>query len=415
MTQTTGSSRTCINARASFLKSVIDFRPHVVTDLWNTALPEFRRVVLSRFRDKIFGDNEENYRGNEKALPESRPQVDYPVLILQQKLAPRPLATVTQVDPLREAFFSCHKASQLPENAQLLERIHEWSKRFNLDVDWCRDHALSVLRKWLYDGELRWVSAFPFLLLLIQSNGWRSAVNDLHEDADLSSILVDVDFHTKYGEPPPFEFHWWRSAINDLHEDADLSGIPVDVDFHTKHGEPQTEFHLSGLDFKDSWSLVTESESQFKRRVEVIFRLSLAEWEVGHLNRLVAKQAWHLDAITLESQLARSRGALQAFKLNLNEYVSEIKKWQSTIRSDLDLIQALAQPSEEQVKWLVFYQVPQDDFLCLPYSAIARSSSSTRDAVRKKVKNTADFIGLKLRDPSLNSGRPRLSRKRACL
>ncbi len=49
-----GASR--LQSRAIFLNLILNRRRHVISDLWEAALPEFKSVVLRHFHKEIFGD-----------------------------------------------------------------------------------------------------------------------------------------------------------------------------------------------------------------------------------------------------------------------------------------------------------------------------------------------------------------------
>jgi len=144
-------------ARASFLEgSILGFRENVIQDLWTTVFPEFKETVLRRFHAHIFyGTSAQKYEKDSlEFLKTTNGNGDYLVHLLHRRLAPAQM-DLTSPDPVRDELFCYVKAQQYGHNT-LLDRIDEWSRRWNLDAEWCRDHALTVLRTWLFNHELRW-------------------------------------------------------------------------------------------------------------------------------------------------------------------------------------------------------------------------------------------------------------------
>lgn len=124
---------------------------------------ELRRLVLLRFDHEIFEglDKDKYLKEKEEQFREMPDRCgDYLVPLLQRRLSRRYTALGTVPDLVKHEFFSTRALIQAPDCQLLLTRIHEWSLTWNLDADWCRDHALAVLLAWLFNSELRWADVF---------------------------------------------------------------------------------------------------------------------------------------------------------------------------------------------------------------------------------------------------------------
>jgi len=177
-----------LQSRVIFLTSVLNLRSYVIGDLWETALFNFKSATLNHFFQALFGDLEcglEDYfkEKQEEFAKSPHAHPDFLVDLIQQRLAPRwtTLASYPMRDTFR--FWSCLKDKQADS---LCEKILQWSKRWNLDADWCRDHALAVLRGWLLNDTLKWLHVFPHSLQPLQATGWSSAVTELKLDSAFS-------------------------------------------------------------------------------------------------------------------------------------------------------------------------------------------------------------------------------------
>ena len=375
-------------ARASFLGTILGFRTNVIQDLWNTVFPEFKETVLRRFHSSIFsGTSPQKYEKDSlEFLKTTNGKGDYLVHLLQRRLAPAQM-DLTSLDPVGDEFFSYVKAQQCGHNT-LLDKIDEWTRRWNLDAEWCRNHGLTVLRAWLFNHELRWVGAFPSRLRPIQSEGWRSVSSSLESDADFSRFLVERKGEAK-GSPGPLKFH-----------------------LQTKDGD---------FTFEVSWNIAEENEARFKQRVQAELKLSLLEAEIKRVKLLRQEDAANNMAVKVfairlaSTDLAHT--VTHDFERHLKKYLSEMKAWKKEAKTTEDLIEISYKPRTEHFEWLVLYQIVDEDGTCLSHSAIADLARErngiqlTTDSVRKTIAKVAKLIDLGLRDPHQHAGRPRGSRK----
>jgi hypothetical protein len=410
---------TRIRARASFLRSIFYLRPNVVVDLWETALPDFKQLVLARFFREIFdGINPESYikERHEKCLAGSDTICDYLVDLIQQRLSPDNSFPESGDDLVREAFFSYASATNSPENKLLITKIDEWSLRWNLDEDWCRDHALAVLRKWLFDRELKWVGLFNFAQpTRIQQSGWISTVSELETEAPFSNVLVELDLESDSEFPGPLKF------------------------------SPRNK--RSDFSFENRWNLARESELEFKMRVRLEFRLALAEAEVSRLKTLRQQPelfrtatAREFERLITEMSLSGRNGVLESFERELQNYIANVNAWRTKAKLQYKLEEGPQPPRDEHLRWLILCRIPDKYGNCLTYSEIVETAAAftillwllhpnlaqqivfaisflyshiedgsalTAEASRKNITTAAKLISLKTKNPHTHRGRPR--------
>lgn len=377
-----------ILARALFLGLILRLRTNVIKDLWNTVFPEFKETVLRRFHSSIFsGTSRQKYEKDSlEFFKTTNGSGDYLIHLLQRKLAPSQM-DLTSPDPVGHELSCYAKAQQCGHNT-LLDRIDEWSRRWNLDAEWCRDHALTVLRTWLFNDELRWVEAFPSWLWPIQAEGWRSASSDLEGRVDFSRFLVELDVESE-GSPGPLKF--------------------------------QLQTEDSGFNFEVSWNFADENEAQFRKRAQAELKLALLEAEMNQVKLLRQEDAENNMAVKVfGTRLASTDLAHKAnneFEGYLKKYLSEMKTWKKEIKTKNDLEEISYKPRTEHFEWLVLYQIAGENGICLTHSEIADMARErngihlTTDSVRKTIAKLAKLIDLGLRDPHQHAGRPRGSRK----
>lgn len=409
---------TRIRARASFLRSILYLRPNAVADLWDTALSEFKQLVLARFFQEIFdGIDPKSYlkEKHEKCLAGAESICDFLVDLIQQRLSPDNSVPGSSEDLVREAFFSYGEATDSPENKLLITKIDEWSRRWNLDEDWCRDHALAVLRRWLFDRELKWVGLFNFAHpTQIQQRGWISTVSELETEAPFSNVLVELDLEADSEFPSPLKF------------------------------SPRNK--RSNFSFENRWNLARESELEFKMRVRLEFRLALAEAEVSRLKTLRQQPdllrtatAKEFERLLTEISLSGRNGVIESFERELQNYIANVNAWRTKAKLQCKLEEGPQPPRDEHLRWLILCRIPDKNEKCLTYSEIVdtaavftillwmlppslaqqfvfgisflyshiEGSALTAEASRKNITSAAKLIGLKTKNPHIHRGRPR--------
>ncbi len=146
-------------ARALFLKAIPEIAPHVIDDLWPTFW-DFVFVVCKHFKKDL--GVQQGGRGGGEPFQQVLARVsqenwiaitnsDREVWIWRGLFWV--LAEIHKLDPgkVRTAFSHWSLLSQ----GHLRQSLCKWSERWNLNEDWCREHALVVLRRWLFNKGLQ--------------------------------------------------------------------------------------------------------------------------------------------------------------------------------------------------------------------------------------------------------------------
>jgi hypothetical protein len=164
-----------IAARREILESILPHRPEAVSDLWDTALEEFESLVFERFENKLM-KSWERHRADCARAPHL--YGDFKAAVIHWELkthldAPIPSRVVNVV---RDAFPSWVTLTESVSATRLCDSIMAWSRRWALDSNWCRDHALSVLRHWLDDDDFEWAKLYPSLRSRVEFRGWKGSI-----------------------------------------------------------------------------------------------------------------------------------------------------------------------------------------------------------------------------------------------
>ena len=216
-------SELCLQARTQFLESVLRLKPLVVADLWDKAFSKFKLAVIRRFAKEIldgiedigahFDQQQKKYLEDQdshyihllqRKLEEAtgaRPYGAFELLserpalqekineVIQQYLAAIQNAIVVKLiqsklttelgeDPIKKEFRFYADIAGRDEDHTLAAVIQTWSQTWNLNADWCRDHAVAVLREWLSHRQLSSVG-FYTTEQAMQRTGWTSATHEL--------------------------------------------------------------------------------------------------------------------------------------------------------------------------------------------------------------------------------------------
>lgn len=262
-------SELCLQARAQFLESVLRLKPQVVADLWGKAFPEFKLAVIRRFAKEIM-DGIEDIQGyfaaqQKKYLEDLQDQDSHYFHLLHRKLeeatgarpyrafellSVRPdlkekISEVSQhflvafqnaamvksiqskvitefgVDPIAQEFRFYAAIAERAEDEALATIIQKWSETWNLNAEWCRDHAVVVLREWLSHRQLPSVGLYTTEQAM-QGTGWASATHELLFASVASRASAETAVYGMRG-PTPLQFKWGsynfeRPGFNRLRE-----------------------------------------------------------------------------------------------------------------------------------------------------------------------------------------------------
>ena len=238
-------------ARARFLTLIRELRPHVITDLYPVAFPEYVFAVAEYFREQLL-DKDHAFdapaflclskqivqgieAGHEPSwvqrlnqptkelVARRRPEllIDHLKGTLSEsllvELVNRPLMRVisrlVQLGDLEmaQAFPDWHTAKNLTCFQALRNALLEWSTRWNLDADWCRDHALRVLRKWLFNENLRWTFLYAntdpgdvMRRSRLLASAWQLAA--MHNEFAVAWSQASLSGEILEGDPEDFTF-----------------------------------------------------------------------------------------------------------------------------------------------------------------------------------------------------------------
>ena len=250
----------CLQARVQFLESILRLKPHVVADLWDKAFPKFKLAVIRRFAKEIL-NGIEDFGGyfdtqQKKYLEDLQDQNSHYFHLLHRKLeettgarpygacellSERPdlkekineviqhflaafqnafvvkliqskLTIEFGIDPITQEFRFYAAIAGRNEDEALAAVLQTWSETWNLNADWCRDHAVAVLREWLSHHELSSVG-FYTTEQAMQGAGWTSAKHELLFASIASRVNTETAVYGRHG-PNPLQFkHAARVAL----------------------------------------------------------------------------------------------------------------------------------------------------------------------------------------------------------
>ncbi|HXM35411.1 MAG TPA: hypothetical protein VN920_09510 [Pyrinomonadaceae bacterium] len=356
-------SELSLQARTQFLESVLRLKPQVVADLWDTAFPEFKRAVIRRFAKEILDGiedieayfdekrkkhlqdlqdrNSHHFHLLHRKLEEAtgaRPYSAFELLserpelkekvneVIQHylaafenglvvKLIQSKLTTDFGDNPIRLEFHFYAEIAHRAEDQTLATAIQEWSEKWNLNADWCRDHAVAVLREWLSHRQLDSVGLHTSKQAM-QRTGWASATHELLYASIMSRISADT---AVYGMAAlkPLKFEWG----NDRFE-------------------------------RDRFNRLRESQTAYKQQSLVEFELWLSEKRRPMLLELL-----HSDEERPVRKVEPYYEVLKRFKKVLNKHIIETLK--ATDKSVSRLIKTKRKRAlSHHIRWAVEFHVP---------------------------------------------------------
>jgi hypothetical protein len=308
----TEPSELCLQARTQFLEFVLRLKPQVVADLWDKAFPKFKLAVIRRFAKEIldgiedigayFDEQQKKYledqdshyihllqRKLEQATG-ARPYGAFELLserpalkekineVIQQYLAAIQNAIVVKLiqsklttefgeDPIEKEFRFYADIAGRDEDQTLAAVIQTWSQTWNLNADWCRDHAVAVLREWLSHRQLSSVG-FYTTEQAMQRTGWTSATHELLYASIWSRASAGIAVYGIHG-PKPIEFKWdiydfERPGFNRLRESQRAYKQKLLAEF---------ELYLSDKRRKPLLELLNSEEERTDRKIESYYEV----------------------------------------------------------------------------------------------------------------------------------------------
>ncbi|HEY0763697.1 MAG TPA: hypothetical protein VGD61_15095 [Pyrinomonadaceae bacterium] len=349
-------SELCLQARAQFLESVLRLKPQVVADLWGKAFPEFKLAVIRRFAKEILNgiedigryfeeqqnkfledlqDQDSNYfhllhRKLEETtgarpygafeLLSERPDLKEKINeVIQHFLIGFQNASVVKLiqskltiefggDPITQEFRFYAAIAERDEDKALAAAIQIWSETWNLNADWCRDHAVAVLREWLSHHQLSSVG-FYSTEQAMQGTGWASATHELLFASVASRVSTETAVYGMHG-PKPLQFKWGsynfeRPGFNRLRESRRA---------YKEKSLAAFELYLSEKRRKPLLELVNSDEGGRDPKLEPYYEV---------LKQFKKVLNWHI----CETLKATDKAAGELIKINRKPALSNHVRW----------------------------------------------------------------------------------------
>jgi hypothetical protein len=387
-------------ARTRFLMSVRKFRPHVGFDLYTSTFAPFVFAVAEHFKDELLQGNRETETEafldltnsvidgiedkHEPAWlthvdPDTRALIDQHRLTvvvahLRGRIVDPPLVELASLPLMRvigtlmrlgssviEKAFSDWKSIKASSHTRdLAYEIEAWSLRWNLNADWCRDHALKLLCHWLLDDPLRWT----FLDALGPTRNPR---------------LAELwHFVTKDKE---FDVGWSQATLSD----EVFQGNPEDFVFEDE-----------ALPLKyDGYNPIVQNLAEWKRKVELDFRIRLYEAELNRLRQIKSQTD---KADSLENGF---KGMLGLFRTAMNEHIAQSEAKVATAEELMGLVRVVEKrEADKHLEWVVRYQIPTNREREYEFEyeyEIADHAGVGEPAVSKAITGILREIGLPIR------------------
>jgi hypothetical protein len=371
-------SNSALEARAVFLYSVQDLRPDVVTDLWTKSFIEFTCIIAHRFRRELLG--EEAHDANSGSAVIARLVVEAVRKVEasddssfeDERILALTFATFTKInlDELEAAFPNWDSLKGSKQLRSVRKIIHEWSVNWNLDADWCRDHALSVLRHWIADETLKWAFLSPGTKSQLELKGWRGAT---------SSKIWEVQY-SRFGDAlsivgknlKPFEFRW-RGATFEA----------------------------------PAWNYLKEKDTEWRSRTRLRFTVWLSEKELAAIGPLASETASteQLTSSEFDRALTWRYGAMKKFDAALKTYLGRRRLMRKASKSRHKLVEVDKKPKlQEHIEWAVRYQVGGEGLLQVGSGVRAATGGVQPSTVSRAVEDVLSLVGLSKR-PDAKPGR----------
>jgi len=349
-------------ARAEFLKSIPELRPDCITDLRRAGFLEFVYVICERFQTQLLtGAQAKNLTGKQAfiSLLIQAFQKTASGGLLNQSIGDLLCLTFAQfhvIDAhILERQFSSYEQIQEIDCAQTLCRaIHDWSTKWHLDADWCREHAFATLRNTLSDDSLKWSLLALYCsppLRSIYTQAISSNASDSVDNRGLVAVLSEA-LGTLQSNNSELLARGWQWAAIEITHALLWSRVELNVKVHGNNGDPK-RFHFKwrGIDFnRPGFNPLAESQARYRRHLELDFRLILNERERIVLISLTKDQAKpYLNA-------ALNRGLLQRFRKQLDQHIASIIK--QTVKRTRELVKIKKRTQlSRNLKWTIDYQL----------------------------------------------------------
>jgi small nuclear ribonucleoprotein (snRNP)-like protein len=336
-------------ARGLFLGLIPDVAPvgpapQVISELW-PVFWSFLIAVVARFKDDLLPDNANGASTGEEAFVEicvrvfRKQEPEFwvnnglgSILTMafghvRQKLQPTLATNRTHViDPVKRSFQNWKRLMRRKETRQLRDKLNQWSRNWNLDADWCRDHVLNVFRDLLFDDSIQWGFLYP------DPDPWRCS-------ATRAARLID----------------FWKFEARHTTGDASVSRFILSNQVYRNGNEPEPfVFRLREFNFEAApWRYLREERAEYQKEARLNFRIHLHRTELERLEKLKSEK------ITIDEGFENTlTGVLGKFDRKLNTYMSKMTKRKSDAQSRHNLVAVRKKEKALQhFQWSVKFQV----------------------------------------------------------
>lgn len=362
--------------RTLFIREAENFTSELGATLYEEAFFEFVRLAWSEFPQsipvpvatrledqKLLGDlrhvaiefSESITSAEDNKVHRAFAEVLIPAFIRDQKLVfdyPRYSLMQELLGPLRKhskavrrTFSDWATLKRIKAAGPLCEAVIRWSKRWNLEADWCRDYAVAALCAWLSDEWLQ----------LRLGGGERWALSFSRATVDRS--LEDL----------------W-AAQSDAYFPTDDGRVEL-----LSHMTEDFRFAWNNLEFQHGrWNVFTRYRSTWVQECDDEFEAYVIRYK--------------------ESGGKMPTGALSKFRARRDEYVRGVARV-----ANAAIAECGATPrrwASDHLNWAVMYQLQK-----LRFAEIGRAKGAAAKTIADGVNRTLEFIGL-TRRPCSRTGRP---------
>jgi hypothetical protein len=370
-----------LEARALFLSLLLHLLPDVAADLWSKAFLDFLYIVADRFKHELLGKQAKTVDSGNQVLDHLLAEATAQLKTGEdfnpnkESIACLAVARFKRIDSdqLKAAFPDWNSLINSNEIIGLKTRIHEWSVRWNLNADWCRDHALAVLCEWAVDETLRWAFLPVDTHSQLQRNGWQRATTARIWHVQCSRLVDGLRILN--GNLKSFEFAW-RGA---------------------------------GFD-APGWNYLKQKERDWRLRTKLKFCVWLSEEELESIGPLADDAASNeLTSAEIDKALGWRHGALTKFEAAMRAYLGRMRLLRQAAKSQHQLVEVDDKPKlQEHIEWTVRYQVGGGEGLSQIASSIRQQEGGLQaSTVARAVEEVLPLIGLVKRpDPKPKHAMP---------
>ena len=341
-------SDSVVEARAAFLSSILELQPQVAADLWTRAFVVFSFAVAKIFERELLPEGTQTANSGQGVLSQlflegmRKFEADELSQMNEERAIGFTFGRFRTINSgrLEGAFPDWASLTSSEEAVSVRKSIEDWSLQWNLDSEWCRNHALNVLREWLADETLRWAFLSPSMNSQLERRGWQRAVSGTLWNLQWSRVR---DALMIFENLNPFEFRWRGSR------------------FETR-----------------GWDYLKNKEAEWRRRTRVRFSIWLSEMELEKIGSL--REDVELDELTpmeVGRRLAWRNGALSKFNSSLRDYLLRLNMMRKVAKSRHDLVEVNERLKLLQhIEWCVRYQVASQNLSQIGSTVLGSESVS---------------------------------------